>query len=48
MTGIKFDDKSEKNKKLVNDAENLKKQLKPLNDITNQVGKLTSDFDALN
>ena len=45
VTGIKFDDKSEKNKKLVNDAENLKKQLKPLNDITNQVGKLTSDFD---
>ena len=45
VTGIKFDDKSEKNKKLVDDAENLKKQLKPLNDITNQVGKLTGDFE---
>ena len=45
VTGIKFDEKDNQNKKLVDDAENLKKQLKPLNDITNQVGKLTSDFD---
>ena len=28
------------NKKLMDDAENLKKQLKPLDDITNKVGKL--------
>ena len=45
VSGIEFDEKDNQNKKLVDDAENLKKQLKPLNDITNQVGKLTSDFD---
>ena len=45
VSGIEFDEKDNQNKKLVDDAENLKKQLKPLDDITNQVGKLTSDFD---
>ena len=45
VSGIEFDEKDNQNKKLVDDAENLKKQLKPLNDITNQVGKLTSDFE---
>ena len=29
----------------MDDAENLKKQLKPLDDITDKVGKLTGDFD---
>ena len=29
----------------MDDAENLKKQLKPLDDITNKVGKLTGDFN---
>ena len=45
VTGIEFDDKEQENKKLVDDAENLKKQLKPLNDVTDNVKKLTSDFD---
>ena len=45
VSGIEFDEKDNQNKKLVDDAENLKKQLKPLNDITNQVGKLTGDFN---
>ena len=45
VSGIEFDEKDNQNKKLIDDAENLKKQLKPLNDITNQVGKLTGDFN---
>ena len=45
VSGIEFDEKDNQNKKLVDDAENLKKQLKPLNDITNQVEKLTGDFN---
>ena len=45
VTGIEFDDKEQENKKLIDDAENLKKQLKPLNDVTDNVKKLTSDFD---
>mgnify|MGYP001315396437 CR=1 FL=1 len=45
VTGIKFDDRDSENKKLMDDAENLKKQLKPLDDITNKVGKLTGDFN---
>jgi len=45
VTGIEFDDKDNENKKLVDDAENLKKQLKPLNDVTDKVKKLTGDFD---
>ena len=44
-TGIKFDEKDNQNKKLIDDAENLKKQLKPLNDVTDQVKKITGDFD---
>ena len=45
VTGIKFEDRDNENKKLMDDAENLKKQLKPLDDITNKVGKLTGDFN---
>ena len=45
VTGIKFDDRDSENKKLMDDAENLKKQLKPLDDITSKVGKLTGDFN---
>ena len=45
VTGIEFDDKEQQNKKLVDDAENLKKQLKPLNDVTDKVKKITGDFD---
>ena len=45
VTGIKFDEKDNQNKKLIDDAENLKKQLKPLNDVTDQVKKITGDFD---
>ena len=45
VTGIKFDEKDNKNKKLIDDAENLKKQLKPLNKVTDKVKKLTGDFD---
>jgi len=45
VTGIEFDEKDNQNKKLIDDAENLKKQLKPLNDVTDQVKKITGDFD---
>ena len=45
VTGIEFDEKEQQNKKLVDDAENLKKQLKPLNDVTDKVKKITGDFD---
>ena len=45
VTGIKFDEKDNQNKKLIDDAENLKKQLKPLNKVTDKVNKLTGDFD---
>ena len=45
VTGIKFDEKDNQNKKLIDDAENLKKQLKPLDKVTDKVNKLTSDFD---
>ena len=45
VTGIEFNDRDNENKKLMDDAENLKKQLKPLDDITNKVGKLTGDFN---
>ena len=45
VTGIEFDDREQQNKKLIDDAENLKKQLKPLNDVTDKVKKLTGDFD---
>ena len=44
VTGIEFDDKEQQNKKLIDDAENLKKQLKPLNKVTDKVKKLTGDF----
>ena len=45
VTGIEFDEKDNQNKKLIDDAENLKKQLKPLNDVTDKVKKITGDFD---
>ena len=45
VTGIEFDEKDNQNKKLIDDAENLKKQLKPLNKVTDKVKKLTGDFD---
>ena len=45
VTGINFEDRESENKKLIDEAENLKKKLKPLDDITNKVGKLTGDFN---
>ena len=45
VTGIKFDDKEQQNKKLMDDAENLKKQLKPLDDVKKKVEKITGDFN---
>ena len=45
VTGINFEDRESENKKLIDEAENLKKQLKPLDDVTNKVGKLTGDFN---
>ena len=45
VTGINFEDRESENKKLIDEAENLKKQLKPLDEITNKVGKLTGDFN---
>ena len=45
VTGINFDDRESENKKLIDEADNLKKQLKPLDDITNKVRKLTGDFN---
>ena len=45
ITGIEFDDRESENKKLIDEADNLKKQLKPLNDVTDQVQKLTGDFN---
>ena len=45
VTGIKFDEKDNQNKKLIDDAENLKKQLKPLDKVTDKVNKITGDFD---
>ena len=45
VTGIDFEDRESENKKLIDEAENLKKQLKPLDALTNKVGKLTGDFN---
>ena len=45
VTGINFEDRESENKKLIDEAENLKKQLKPLDEVTNKVGKLTGDFN---
>ena len=45
VTGINFEDRESENKKLIDEAENLKKKLKPLDDVTNKVGKLTGDFN---
>ena len=45
VTGINFEDRESENKKLIDEAENLKKQLKPLDELTNKVGKLTGDFN---
>ena len=45
ITGIEFNDRDSENKKLIDEADNLKKQLKPLNDVTDQVQKLTGDFN---
>ena len=45
ITGIEFNDRESENKKLIDEADNLKKQLKPLNQVTEKVQKLTGDFD---
>ena len=45
ITGIEFNNRESENKKLIDEADNLKKQLKPLNDVTDQVQKLTGDFN---
>ena len=45
ITGIEFNDRESENKKLIDEADNLKKQLKPLNDVTEKVEKLTGDFN---
>ena len=45
VTGINFEDRESENKKLIDEADNLKKKLKPLDDITTKVGKLTGDFN---
>jgi len=45
ITGIEFDDRESENKKLIDEADNLKKQLKPLNQVTEKVEKLTGDFN---
>lgn len=45
ITGIEFNDRESENKKLIDEADNLKKQLKPLNDVTDKVEKLTGDFN---
>ena len=45
ITGIEFNDRESENKKLIDEADNLKKQLKPLNQVTEKVEKLTGDFN---
>ena len=45
VSGIEFNEKDNQNKKLMDDAENLKKQLKPLDDVKKQVEKITGDFN---
>ncbi len=45
VTGIEFDDKDSEYKKLIDDAENLKKELKPLDEMTDKVKKIRGDFD---
>ena len=45
VTGINFEDRESENKKLIDEADNLKKKLKPLDEVTNKVGKLTGDFN---
>ena len=45
ITGIEFNDRESENKKLIDEADNLKKQLKPLNQVTEKVQKLTGDFN---
>ena len=45
VTGIEFNDREAENKKLMDDAEALKKQLKPLDAITDKVNKIKGDFN---
>ena len=45
VSGIEFNEKDNQNKKLMDDAENLKKQLKPLDDVKKKVEKITGDFN---
>ena len=45
VTGIEFDDKDSEYKKLMDDAENLKKEMKPLDEMANKVKKIRGDFD---
>jgi len=45
VTGIKFDDKDSEYKKLMDDAENLKKEMKPLDEMAEKVKKIKGDFD---
>ena len=45
VTGIEFNDREAENKKLMDDAEALKKQLKPLDAITDKVNKIKGGFD---
>ena len=45
VTGIEFDDKDSEYEKLMDDAENLKKEMKPLDEMANKVKKIRGDFD---
>ena len=45
VTGIEFDDKDSEYKKLMDDAENLKKEMKPLDEMAEKVKKIRGDFD---
>ena len=45
VTGIEFDDKDSEYKKLMDDAEDLKKEMKPLDEMANKVKKIRGDFD---
>ena len=45
VTGIEFDDKDSEYKKLMDDAENLKKEMKPLDEMAEKVKKIKGDFD---
>ena len=45
VTGIEFDDKDSEYEKLMDDAENLKKEMKPLDEMAEKVKKIKGDFD---